>query len=164
MTSISKIILLISVLFFIGCAAITGTQKTTANEAPKSSYILVNQATEDMPEMIVEPLDPEKQDSPDGPKLPIAHSGNTNVSRKIIQGFRIQLLTTRNKAEADSLAILWSNELDMKIYKPFESPYFKLRVGNFESEGHADELLEELRRAGFDGAWLVPDRVYLDSD
>ncbi len=156
------LILSLGSLLLTGCVALTGLSGGQKPETNDSGYVLVEQAVDDMPEMAVPQKEPDLHGE-EGPKREIQDTSEKPVTRKVIQGFRIQLLTTKSKEEADSLASAWSNELDMKVYKPFESPYFKLRVGNFPTEGDADELLDELKRKGFGNAWVVPDRIYLDN-
>ncbi len=149
-------------ILLTGCTALTGGNKVSPDQSGED-YVIVEQAAKDMPEMLVERRDPELGGN-DSPKLTIETQTSTKAARKIVQGYRIQLLTTRDRQQADSLAKVWSDELDMKVYKSYEAPFYKLRVGNFEDENDAQDLLSDLRGQGFGNAWTVPDRIFLDRD
>ncbi|MCD6357610.1 MAG: SPOR domain-containing protein [Thermoproteales archaeon] len=77
----------------------------------------------------------------------------------IVQGFRIQLLTTGNRAEADSLADEFQKRLGQKVYHIYDPPLFKLRVGDFADETEAGEALDKIKKEGFPDAWIVRDKV-----
>ena len=93
-----------------------------------------------------------------------------------LQGFRIQILSTRQKAEADlmaSEATAWwleqqeSGELTdiyptatatPPVYQDFRPPYYRVRLGDFLSREEADRVLS-LVEAQFESAFIAPDRV-----
>ena len=41
------------------------------------------------------------------------------------------------------------------VFIDFESPYFKVRVGNFQTRNNAEKLLEEVREKGYETAFIV---------
>ena len=41
----------------------------------------------------------------------------------------------------------------------YDSPYYKVRVGDFLSRPETNQLLKALMERGYDEAWIVADRV-----
>ncbi len=87
----------------------------------------------------------------------ITSSGSYNT----VPGFRIQLLTTQNlseaigmKAKADSLLANYN------IYIVYDSPYYKVRVGDFRARYEANQAIGYIADHGFPNAWSVPDNVF----
>lgn len=84
-------------------------------------------------------------------------------------GYRVQLLTTRNVAEADSLKmnfLIWSSE-NIDGYSPesyvlFQQPYYKVRVGDFRDKQKANDFSRMIKNK-FPEAWVVHDRIEPDS-
>jgi len=77
-----------------------------------------------------------------------------------IPGFRIQVLFTQEIDQAnhlrDSLDALLPQEW---LYIVYDSPYYKVRVGNYEERNEANPLLKQLNTMGFRDAWIVPDNI-----
>ena len=88
-------------------------------------------------------------------------------------GFRVQLLSTRSVAEADSTKDnfrVWADE-NIEGYSPeayviFRQPYYKVRVGDFRNQQRANDF-SRLLKNDFPNAWVVHDRIepqYLPAD
>lgn len=81
------------------------------------------------------------------------------------QGYRIQILSTRNVSMADSVASnfrFWAVD-NMKEYIPeayvlYRQPYYKVHVGNFQFREQAMQL-NTLVKKQYPDAWIVPDEV-----
>lgn len=88
-------------------------------------------------------------------------------------GFRVQLLSTRSVAEADSTKDnfrVWADEhiegYNPEAYVLFRQPYYKVRVGDFRNQQKANEFSRLLKNE-FPNAWVVHDRIepqYLPAD
>lgn len=88
-------------------------------------------------------------------------------------GYRVQLLSTRIVAEADSTKDnfrVWADEhiegYSPEAYVIFSQPYYKVRVGDFRDQQQANEF-SRLVKNQFSGAWVVHDRIepeYLPAD
>lgn len=85
----------------------------------------------------------------------------SNASYNTIPGFRVQVLTTQTldkaikvKAEADSLLPNYN------VYIVYDSPYYKVRIGNFRARYEANQAVTYIAGHGFPSAWLVPDNVF----
>ena len=84
-----------------------------------------------------------------------------NNSRKQFSGFRIRIFfDSAQDAREKSLATLNSfkeKHPDMAGYRSYESPNFKVTVGNFRSRTEADAALESLKK-DFPSAFVVRER------
>jgi hypothetical protein len=84
----------------------------------------------------------------------------TTAVPETIPGFRVQVLLTQDIDEAvqvrDSLESRFPDEW---TYLVFDSPYYKVRVGNYEDRASAARLLKRLGVLGFTQAWVVPDNI-----
>jgi len=84
----------------------------------------------------------------------------TSAPPETLQGFRVQLLATNNYDEANvtrnAAAQLFP---DLWMYLVFESPTYKIRVGDFSNRSEAKRLLDQFHTQGYKKAWIVPDRI-----
>lgn len=75
-------------------------------------------------------------------------------------GYRVQLVATREEAEAraDMQSALLS--FSENVYLLFDNPYYKLRVGDCLSRSQADSLQQRAWAKGFAKAWITRSQVY----
>ncbi|MFH1942849.1 MAG: SPOR domain-containing protein [bacterium] len=76
-----------------------------------------------------------------------------------VQGFRVQLLATKDEIaaqEANRKAIF---AFEQGVYLTFEAPLYRLRIGNCRTRKEAEELRDEAIRRSFRDAWIVPSKV-----
>jgi len=83
-------------------------------------------------------------------------------------GFRVQLLSTRSVAEADSTKDnfrAWADEhiqgYSPEAYVTFRQPYYKVRVGDFRDQQKANDF-SRMVKDEYPGAWVVHDRIEPD--
>ena len=83
-------------------------------------------------------------------------------------GFRVQIISTRSVAEADSLQDdfrAWANEqivgYEPETYIFFRQPYYRVRTGDFRDRNQAIEF-SRLVKTKFPEAWVVHDRIEPD--
>ncbi len=80
-----------------------------------------------------------------------------------MQGFRIQLYSTSDmEAAQEVLQVADSIFTDHWIYIVYEVPFYKVRLGDFETRFQANRTLANVVHEGFRDAWIVPDRVVKD--
>lgn len=72
-----------------------------------------------------------------------------------IPGFRVQLIATRNEEEARAVMRNAVISFDEQVYRQYDNPYYKIRVGDFLSRYEANQLQEEAIALGFHEAWVV---------
>lgn len=98
---------------------------------------------------------------------------NEDASTDQYAGFRVQLLSTRSVAEADSTKDnfrVWAEEhidgYSPEAYVIFRQPHYKVRVGDFRNQQRANEFSRMIKDE-YPGAWVVHDRIepqYLPAD
>ena len=100
--------------------------------------------------------------------MPVSFLREINHNEREIdksEGFRIQILSTRNVAQADSVRDdfrLWSSQqienqhVDAYIF--FRQPYYRVRIGDFSSRSNAIEF-SQLLKPRYPEAWVVHDRI-----
>ena len=84
----------------------------------------------------------------------------TSAPPETLQGFRVQLLATNNYDEANTTRnTLIQSFPEMWIYLIFESPTYKIRIGDFANRAEAKTLLDQFQSQGYKKAWIVPDQI-----
>ena len=90
---------------------------------------------------------------------------DTSAAEEMVPGYRVQVCATPDEATArayyhDALMKF----LDQGVYLRFDSPYYKVRIGDCKSRFEAEELQKRVQKAGFPDAWVVRTRVYANPD
>jgi hypothetical protein len=162
---------LIVTLFCFGCGTSEGSvqvsrEKSKERKAPLSEY-----------EATLNPVDFEKgadvraekvSEKTPAPPLPVAPAAlvqdtlkdSTKVQEEVVQGFRIQIFSSSNMDEAGAMKLLTQQKFpEDSIYIVFDSPVYKVRVGDYTSRYDAGQRLSRFVDLGYRDAWIVPDRV-----
>ena len=114
-------------------------------------------------------FDPNQLIDPD-PKWPIISSPlNTDTTliknnqidsaQIIIEGFRVQLLATKELGTAEQLQKQLLDNLNQNIYIVFEAPNYKVRVGDFIDRKKAETLRQKMIKEGYSSAWIIRTRI-----
>ena len=75
-------------------------------------------------------------------------------------GYRVQVVSTNNRQMAYGIkSKLLQNFPAEKTYIIFQSPYFKVRIGNFSERAAAESFLNDVQRALSINAYIVRDNV-----
>ena len=77
----------------------------------------------------------------------IANPGNNNKSA----GYRVQIYSDNNQRTARAEAQRRANAIhahfpQYKVYVVFQSPYWRVKIGDFRSRSQAEETIEDLRQ------------------
>lgn len=84
----------------------------------------------------------------------------TSAPPETLQGYRIQLLSTNDFDVALSLRNQLNTEYpQLWVYTVYETPSYKIRVGDYINRTDAQAMLDTLQSNGFSSAWIVPDMV-----
>jgi len=76
------------------------------------------------------------------------------------KGFRVQVLSTTDRTKAfDIKAQLLTRFPAEKSYALFQSPYFKIRIGNFIKKEDAETFRKQLAKMFPDGCFVVQDVI-----
>ena len=85
-----------------------------------------------------------------------------NTSRRMVDGFRIQLFAAKDiervtveKKEAEFLFL----QDGVGVYIEFDSPMYKLRIGDCVDREAANQLRELAKSRGYASAWIVKTKV-----
>jgi SPOR domain len=89
----------------------------------------------------------------------------TRNARRFVSGFRIQVINTsdRNAAIAAKTKI-YKLFPELKAYLLYQSPYFRLRVGNFKDQEEAEGYRKALSKEFPNSVFLVRDTVEVKLD
>ena len=81
-------------------------------------------------------------------------------SARITKGYRLQVITTRQREDAFQVkAELLKRFPDQKAYTIYQSPYFKIRFGNFIDRNEAEKYKKILSGIYSQGIYVVSDMI-----
>jgi hypothetical protein len=94
------------------------------------------------------------------PPPQFAIGGGAERERRIAhkRGWRVQLFNDPGKSRAQTIAQRAQAFFDT-VYVEFQSPNYRVRVGDFVRRSAADRMARTAKGYGFRQAWVVPDRV-----
>ncbi|MEO7531753.1 MAG: SPOR domain-containing protein [Sediminibacterium sp.] len=82
------------------------------------------------------------------------------TSNGLYKGFRIQVISTNKRDDATfTQADLQLKYPEEKIYLSYQSPNFKVRIGNFLKKEEAEKFKIELNKIFPNGVYIVEDAV-----
>ncbi len=75
-------------------------------------------------------------------------------------GFRVLILTTDSAEESNQVKadIYFSKNAD-EVYVDFEPPFYKVKVGDFDSQKKADDLRFKLNQLGYKEAKVIKEKI-----
>ena len=77
----------------------------------------------------------------------------------VVEGFRVQLLATRDRFSAERFQSELEKIYNKKIYIIFEAPNYKVRIGNFIDRKSADNFRKKLSNNGYPTAWIIRTKI-----
>ena len=100
-------------------------------------------------------------------KLPIIIRTNDNIPQNltnfipdsIVDGFRIQVVSTNDLNLANSMANEIKEKFSFQAYIIFDSPNYKLRLGDFNSRKNAELIKKDLVKNGYNKSWIIRTKV-----
>lgn len=82
------------------------------------------------------------------------------TSSGLYRGYRLQVLSTRSREDAFKLKTqLLKMFPSQETYIVFQSPYFKVRIGNFLRKSQAEDFKNKLSRSYTQNAYIVEDAI-----
>jgi len=84
---------------------------------------------------------------------------NLQDSLIVRKGYRIQILSTQDVFEAEAARKRAEQIFNEPVYVVFESPYYKVRIGNFTNDLDARTLEQQAKQRGYPSAWIVPSDI-----
>ena len=80
-------------------------------------------------------------------------------------GFRVQVLSTIDRAKAmEAKSRLMQLFPDYQTYLSYQSPYFRVRIGDFRDRQVAQQLQEELNQYFPNGVFTVRDYIHISPE
>lgn len=70
-------------------------------------------------------------------------------------GYKVQVFATTFLDQAEEFAQRVRERVEEEVYIQYESPLYKVRVGNCSTEEEARILLQKMSQAGFPHPWIV---------
>jgi len=86
-----------------------------------------------------------------------------SVENRLVDGYRVQLFATKDIESATIAkkeAEFAFSEDSVNVYIEFDSPYYKLRIGDCKTREEAERLREIARNKGYPSAWIVRSKVW----
>jgi hypothetical protein len=82
--------------------------------------------------------------------------GTQKIERSVPQKvYRVQFFATKYPDEARQVAGFVESQLSEKTYIDFKVPYYWIKVGDCETKGEANSLLEKIKGLGYSESWVV---------
>jgi len=89
----------------------------------------------------------------------------TRNSRRVAKGFRILVVNTNKREEAiNAKAKLYQYFPELKSYLLYQSPYFKLKAGNFKERKDAETYQKKLNAFFPSGVFIMNDYIEVKPD
>jgi hypothetical protein len=86
-------------------------------------------------------------------------------ARKIGRGYRLLVVNTNNRDEAVAAKTkVYTYFPELKSYLIYQSPYFKLKVGNFKEKKEAEDYQERLKKYFPKGVYIMNDTIEIKLD
>ncbi|MGB4843662.1 MAG: SPOR domain-containing protein [Ferruginibacter sp.] len=104
------------------------------------------------------------------PRLDILAKAEAEINiraGRFVKGFRLFVLKSNDRDYALKVrAYLLQNYPDEGIYMSYQSPFIKLRFGNFEDKKDAEKVRDEIMRSGVitGGVYVIADTIELKPD
>jgi len=84
----------------------------------------------------------------------------TRNARKVARGFRLLVVNTNKRDEAiDAKAKLYQHFPELKSYLYYQTPYFKVKAGNFKEKKEAEDYQKKLNKFFPKGVFIMSDLI-----
>ena len=83
------------------------------------------------------------------------------IDRANKEVFRIQIFESSVASIARAEAKRFQNILGDTVYTDFETPLYKLRIGNFKNRKNAEKAVDSISRLGAKDAWIIRTKANL---
>jgi hypothetical protein len=84
----------------------------------------------------------------------------TRNARRHAPGFRILVISTNDRNKViEAKTKMYREFPELKAYMMYQSPFFRLKVGNFREREEAEEYLSQIQRIYKSGVYIVPDTI-----
>ena len=89
----------------------------------------------------------------------------TRNSRRSAAGYRILVISSNNRNKVIEVKTKMYREFpELKAYMMYQSPFYRLKVGNFRERSEAEEYLSQIQRIYPTGVYVVTDTIEVRPD
>lgn len=89
----------------------------------------------------------------------------TRDSRRSAAGFRILVISSNNRNNViEAKTKIYRQFPELKSYMMYQSPFFRLKVGNFRERAEAEEYLQNIQKLFKSSVYIVPDTIEVRPD
>ena len=89
----------------------------------------------------------------------------TRNNRRSMPGYRIQIVNTTDRNGAiNAKSKVYQLYPELKAYLLFQSPYYRIKVGNFKTHSEAESYLKGLSQAFSGSVFIVRDNIEVSPD
>ncbi|MCA9731878.1 MAG: SPOR domain-containing protein [Deferribacteres bacterium] len=133
---------------------------STEKKAPvKNSQLLDEKFDIDKLQEPASPITPKIQNQLESHDVDLSATPESSVSDQEMIGYRVQILQTQDSEDARTVQNDAIVQLDADVYSIFDSPYYKIRVGDFTVRADAEELLQRAIDKGYKSSWIVRTKI-----
>lgn len=84
----------------------------------------------------------------------------TRNSRRTAAGFRILVISSNDRNKViEAKTRMYREFPELKAYMMYQSPFYRLKVGNFRERADAEEVLLNIQRIYEKGVYIVTDTI-----
>jgi SPOR domain len=142
----NKIFLIVGFLFSINSFA----QDSTWRKTTDTSFVIVHK-------------DP-RLDLLIKKQIQINEEGSRDA-RRFVKGYRLLVVNTSKRDEAvDAKTKVYNYFPELKSYLIYQTPYYKLKVGNFKEKKEAEEYQKRLQKYFPNGVFIMNDTIEIKLD
>ena len=89
----------------------------------------------------------------------------TRNARRTGPGFRILVINTNDRNKAyEAKTRIYQSFPELKAYLMYQTPFIKLKVGNFKTRTEAEDYVESLKRLFPTGVYVVRDVIEINNE
>jgi hypothetical protein len=77
-------------------------------------------------------------------------------------GYRVQLIASPLKEEAESVAELAKGLFTEKVYLEYMEPLYRIRIGDFVRKDEAEKIRDKALELGYENAWIVESPIEME--
>ena len=150
---------IILVLMFAGCAGPKTVKRETPAEKKNEEQVDVDESFDPSKFIEDEIKIKESRKSEAQSNFDSSILQKTEITAREVDGYRVQICAVPDEYQARDIqkdAILKFNE---RVYLIYDSPYYKVRVGNCTTRYDADQLQKLAEEKGFADSWVVKTKV-----
>jgi len=141
---------------FLGCATLGGVaeRKPEPETGIKEDFDPLSLEDDDL----ISELQEEK--APPPPKGETQPPQPLKPRRERVLGYRVQICATSDEERARAVKRKAMLKFDERVYMVYDTPYYKVRIGDCMTRMEAEELKKKAVQKGFRDAWIVRTTVY----